>query len=109
MNYRFHQKNYTEADISALFMKYREERIGPFVREVGDFIAHPERKKGATLSQTVFMFSQGAFFQTYQGTNKVALNCVGDCPWWLMHWFLCKVDEEKMSKLKRISGMTKKA
>lgn len=54
---RIKKEKYTEADILALYMKYREAGIGPFTREVGDFIAHEKRNKGATLDVTAFAFA----------------------------------------------------
>lgn len=109
MTHRFDDGRYTDADVLALYMKYREERIGPFVREVGNFIAHTKRDRGATLDRTAYMFSQLAFFQKYQGKDKDELNFFGECPWWLKSWFLGKIEAEPMSILKRISGKQKKA
>ncbi len=62
--HRFLEARYSDADVLALYMKYREERIGPFVREIGDFIAHKKRNRGATLDRTAYMFSQVAFFRS---------------------------------------------
>jgi hypothetical protein len=106
--HRFLEARYSDADVLALYMKYREERIGPFVREIGDFIAHTKRNRGATLDRTAYMFSQVAFFQKYQGTNKVALDFFGECAWWLKPWFLGKIESEPMSVLKQVSGFGKK-
>lgn len=106
--HRFLEARYSDADVLALYMKYREERIGPFVREIGDFIAHTKRNRGATLDRTAYMFSQLAFFQRYQGINKVALDFFDDCAWWLKPWFLGKIEAEPMSVLKQISGFGKK-
>lgn len=105
---RFQQKRYTESDVRSLYIDFREKEVHPFVREVGDFIAHSHRDKGATLDQTAYMFSQLAFFQKYQGTGAVALSCHGECGWWLKCWLLGKVEDEPMSILKRISGLGKK-
>jgi len=108
MTVRFFQKRYTEADVLALYMKYREENIGPFIREVGDFIAHNKRNQGGTLKTTVFMFSQLAFFKQYQSMDKVPINFLGVCPWWLRSWFLGNIADEPISRLKQISGLGKK-
>lgn len=108
MMHRFLEARYSDADVLALYMKYREEGIGPFVREVGDFIAHAKRNRGATLDRTVYMFSQVAFFQKYQGKDKVPLDFFGECAWWLKPWFLGKIESEPMSVLKQISGFGKK-
>lgn len=105
---RFVEKRYSDADVLALYMKYREEGIGPFVREVGHFIAHAKRDRGATFDRTAFMFAQLAFFQTYQ-KDRVSLDFFGDCAWWLKPWFLGKIESEPMSVLKSISGLGKKS
>lgn len=105
---RFVEERYSDADVLTLYMKYREESIGPFVREIGDFIAHAKRDRGATLDRTAYMFAQVAFFQKYQGKDKVSLDFFGDCAWWLKPWFLGKIESEPMSVLKNISGLGKK-
>lgn len=79
MNPRFKALSYTENDVLALYLKYREERIGPFVREVGDFIAHPKRDRGVALSHSVYTFSQAAYFRKYQSKPEPLL-CIGKCP-----------------------------
>ncbi|UXU07147.1 hypothetical protein [Agrobacterium tumefaciens] len=106
--WRVKQGDYTEADVSALYMKYRESGLGPFTREVGDFIAHSKRNRGATLDLTAYMFSQLAFFQTYQGDNKQRLQPNGDCGWWLRHYFLTKAKDAKQKDIRRACGLTKK-
>lgn len=99
---------YTDADVLAIYMKHRESGIGPFVREVGDFIAHSKRDRGATLDTTAYMFAQVAFFQTYQGTNKQPLEPTGKCGWWLRHYFLSKVKDATEADLGKACGLTKK-
>ncbi|WP_194097757.1 hypothetical protein [Marivivens aquimaris] len=99
---------YTDTDVLALYIKYREADIGPFTREVGDFIAHSRRDRGATLDRTAYMFSQLAFFQKYQSNTRTELDFWGECPWWMKSWFLGKIEREPMSVLKRISGLNKK-
>jgi hypothetical protein len=105
---RVRQRRYTEADVQVLYLKYREKRIGPFVREVGDFIAHNKRDRGATLDATAFMFAQVAFFQTYQSKNKKLLEPKGDCGWWLRHYLLTKAQLSKEKVLKRATGLNRK-
>lgn len=105
---RVQKGRYTEADVLALYMKYREARIGPFTREVGDFIAHAKRNRGAMLDTTVYMFAQVAFFQTYQSNRKQPLEPMGACGWWLRHYLLTKTKEAKEDDLQRAVGLTKK-
>jgi hypothetical protein len=99
---------YTEADVLSLYMTHRESEIGPFTREVGDFIAHKKRDRGATLDTTAYMFAQLAFFQTYQSDRKTTLNPRGDCGWWLRHYLLTKTKDADETLLKRNLGLTKK-
>lgn len=89
-------------------MKYREAGIGPFTREVGDFIAHSKRDRGATLDVTAFMFAQLAFFQTYQSDRKQPLDTKGTCGWWLRHYLLTKTREAKEEDIQQAVGLTKK-
>ena len=105
---RVQKGRYTEADVLALYMKYRETGLGPFTREVGDFIAHAKRNRGATLDTTAYMFAQLAFFQTYQSNRKQPLEPKGACGWWLRHYLLTKTKEAKENDLQRVVGLTKK-
>lgn len=89
-------------------MKYRERNVGLFTREVGDFIAHSKRDRGAMLDTTAYMFAQMAFFQSYQGTNKKPLEPKGNCGWWLKHYFLTKVKEANEDDLLKHANMTRK-
>lgn len=99
---------YTDADVLAIYMKYRESGIGPFVREVGDFIAHSKRDRGATLDTTAYMFAQLAFFQTYQSDKKVPLEPKGKCGWWLRHYFLTKIKDASEAEIDKACRLTKK-
>ncbi len=105
---RVKKGRFTEADVLALYMKYREAGIGPFTREVGDFIAHAKRNRGATLDVTAYMFAQLAFFQTYQSNRKQPLEPKGACGWWLRHYLLTKIKEAKEDDLQRAVDLTKK-
>jgi hypothetical protein len=99
---------YTDADVMALYMKYRESGIGPFTREVGDFIAHSKRDRGATLDTTAYMFAQLAFFQAYQSDKKQPLLPKGKCGWWLRHYLLTKSKETAEQEIRDAAGVTKK-
>lgn len=105
---RIKNGNFTDADVLALYMKYRERNVGLFTREVGDFIAHSKRDRGAMLDTTAYMFAQMAFFQSYQGTNKKPLEPKGNCGWWLKHYFLTKVKEANEDDLLKHANMTRK-
>jgi len=105
---RLKKGQYTDADILALYTKYREAGIGPFIREVGDFIAHSKRDRGATLDTTAYMFAQLAFFQTYQGEPKQPLKPKGKCGWWLRHYLLTKAKEANEGELQNAVSLTKK-
>lgn len=105
---RIREGRYTEADVLAVYMKHREAEVGPFTREVGDFIAHNKRDRGATLDSTAYAFAQLAFFQTYQSGSKRPLEPNGVCGWWLRHYLLTKTKDATEDDLRRISGRTKK-
>ncbi|TIX72677.1 MAG: hypothetical protein E5V25_06310 [Mesorhizobium sp.] len=88
-------------------MKYRESGTGSFTREVGDFIAHAKRDRGATLDTTAYMFAQLAFYQTYN-LMKQTLNPKGKCGWWLRHYLLMKTKYATEQEIVKASGLTKK-
>lgn len=104
---RIRNGTYTEADIQAIFIKHRENGIGPFTREVGDFIAHAKRDRGATLEATAFIIAQFAFFQTYQSTIKRPLNPKGSCGWWLRHYLLTKARRAAPHELRKAAGLSR--
>lgn len=105
---RIRNSEYTEADVQVLYLKYRECQIGPFVREIGDFIAHTKRDRGATLNATVFMFSQIAFYQTYQSQKGQPLEPSAACGWWLKHYLLNKAKTSQEKVLKKAIGLNRK-
>ena len=108
MKSRFSDKRYTDSDVIALYMKYRERNIGKFTREVGDFIAHSKRDRGATLEKTAYAFSQLAFFQTFQGKDPKPLEHKGPCGWWLKHYLLEKTAEASDKQILESTKLTKK-
>lgn len=54
------------------------------------------------------MYSQIAFFQTYQGSTSIPLDPYGPCSWWLKPYFLGKLKGVKGKKLKDKTGLTHK-
>ncbi len=104
---RFVNKTYTDADLVVLYMKYREAKIGPFVREVGDFIAHPNRNRGATLESTIYKFAQFSFFIKYQSDRSEPFTPFGDCDWWLMPYFNGKIKHTAPNDLMTSCGLSK--
>ena len=107
--YRIRKARYTDSDVVSFYMKYRERGIGPFIREVGDFIAHERRDRGLTLEATAFTFSQLAFFQTYQSDKSVSLDPFGSCGWWLKTYLLGKLKESSAGDILKETGLSKKA
>lgn len=105
---RIRKGDYSEADVLATYMKYREAEIGPFIREVGDFIAHPKRDRGSTLTVTMGMVSQIAFFATYNGKGKRPLCHDGPCEWWLKTFFVMHVQRASETELLLRCGLRKK-
>jgi hypothetical protein len=104
---RIREKRYTESDVESFYLKYRDEKAGPFIREVGDFIAHPKRKRGTTLDTTVYEFAQPAFMMRFQSGNKAAFISQGECPWWLKPYLVGKIKETSAKELKSSCGLTK--
>lgn len=104
--HRIKQSRYTDSDVLALYMKYREKKIGPFFQEVGDFIAHEKRTRGPTLEATAFLFSQFAFFQMYQSTKKIPLNPYGPCEWWLKTYLLGKLWDSNKREVFKETGLS---
>lgn len=104
--YRIKAEAYTDSDVLPFYMKYRESGIGPFIREVGDFIAHEKRDRGLTLEASTYIYSQIAFFQTYQGTGRRSLNPLGECPWWLKTYLMGKLKDAKPRDIKEAIGLS---
>lgn len=103
---RLNSGNYTDSDIKAFYIEKRFD-FGPFIREVGDFIAHPIRDKGNSFDAVIGVYSQVAFFQKYQGTDREALEFTGDCEWWLKPYLERKVEYYSPAKLKKNLNMSK--
>lgn len=103
---RLNSGNYTDSDIKAFYIEKRFD-FGPFIREVGDFIAHPVRDKGNSFDAAIGVYSQLCFFQKYQGTNKKTLEFTGNCEWWLKPYLERKVEFYKPSELKKNLKMSK--
>ena len=103
---RISRGTFTDSDVIAFYMKYRESKYGKFSREVGDFIAHPRRNRGRTLDLTAYAFSQLAFFQRYQSDKSSPLEHIGRCDWWLKQYFLNKIKEFDPKEFKRDTGFS---
>lgn len=103
---RLKNGRYTESDVAQFYIQSRFDH-GPFIREVGDFIAHPRRDKGLSFNAIIGVYSQAAFFQRYQGTSKRSLDAVGSCEWWLRPYFERKVESYTASDLKKNLKMSK--
>lgn len=94
--------NFRESDVEVFYVTHRSD-FGSFVREVGDFVAHPRRDQGATFLAATSVFSQVAFFQTYQtDKNPAQLNPFGACPWWFKSYLLAKVNMAKPAVLRKM-------
>ncbi len=98
--------SYTDSDVKAFYIDKRFD-FGPFIREVGDFIAHPKRDKGNSFDVAIRHYSQLAMFQRYQGTDKTPLNPIGDCEWWLKRYLNQKLESYPPLELKKYLEMSK--
>ena len=103
---RLRSGTYTDSDIKAFYIENRYE-FGPFIREVGDFVAHPTRDKGDSFDAAIGIYSQVAFYQRYQGKAQKPLNPIGECEWWLKPYFARKVEILPPRMLKKALGMSK--
>jgi len=103
---RLKSGGYTDSDVKAFYIDKRFD-FGPFIREVGDFIAHPVRDKGDSFDAAIGIYSQFAFFQKYQGKDKTSLECIGDCEWWLKPYLDRKVESYTPMEIKKNLKMSK--
>ncbi|MFC3141103.1 hypothetical protein [Psychromarinibacter halotolerans] len=103
---RLKSGKYTDSDIKAFYIDKRYE-FGPFIREVGDFIAHPKRNKGDSFDAAIGTYSQVAFLQRYLGEDKELLEPIGYCEWWLKPYLNRKVEFYPPSLLKNKLKMSK--
>lgn len=107
---RIKRGNYTESDVSQFYIQARSDH-GPFIREVGDFIAHPRRDKGASFNYVIGVYSQFAFFQRYQSRSNTAsgINPAGPCEWWMKPYFERKLESYSSTELLKHLGKNKAA
>lgn len=107
---------YTDSDV-ALFYVTERYNYGPFIREIGDFIAHPMRDKGQCFEVSIYTYSQIRMFDLYSGRPAIldvknrgrtaTLEANGDCEWWVKPYFLGKAERSNNKELKRELGMSK--
>lgn len=94
---RIKSGSFTDADVATFYVTFRDE-FGPFIREVGDYVAHPNREKGKTFEATVTIVSQFACYFAYQNHDlrkRQDIVLHGECPWWMRHYLLSKIDLER--------------
>ncbi|WP_154667333.1 hypothetical protein [Niveispirillum irakense] len=107
---RIKNGNYTDSDVGQFYIKERFNH-GPFIREIGDFIAHPKRDKGGSFNTIINAYSQFAFAQVYQlgseSKKQKPLNHNGACEWWMKPYFESKIEEYSSSDLLKEIGMSK--
>lgn len=103
---RLKSGEYNDSDVAAFYIDNRY-RFGPFIREVGDFVAHPERDKGNTFEESVGLYAECAFFQRYIGSNRKELQAYGPCEWWLKPYLLRKIRQRSPRAFKKKLKMQK--
>lgn len=104
---RLNAGKYRETDVAQFYIEQRYDH-GPFIREVGDFVAHRKRDKGMCFSATAYAYSQVAFFQRYQGNEKRDLMPIGECEWWLKPYFMGKLNNHPPHLFKKELKLSKK-
>ncbi|UWQ93020.1 hypothetical protein K3727_09650 [Rhodobacteraceae bacterium M382] len=102
---RIKENRYTDSDVARFYIDQRGNH-GTFIREIGDFVAHPARDKGAAFNAVVSTYAQFAFYQRY-GFAKKAVDPIGDCEWWLQPYFLRKTASYKDAELKKHLKMSR--
>lgn len=104
--HRLKTGDYTDSDIASFYITNRFD-FGPFIREVGDFVAHSDRDRGDCFNTVIRIYSQMAFFLRYQGDNKKPIEPFGDCEWWLKPYFERKAESYSPAELKKNLKMSK--
>lgn len=102
---RIRKQTYTDSDVVDFYMKYRERLGTPFIKEIGDFIAHPSRDRGATLQGVLGVYSQFAFWQRHQSDEPRTLVSRGTCEWWFKSYLLTKLQRVKPSEFRQVIGL----
>lgn len=103
---RLQSGRYTDSDVAQFYIQSRFDH-GSFIREVGDFVAHPRRDKGLSFDAVIGVYSQFAFFQRYQSNTACPLDPVGACEWWLRPYFERKLESYSGSDFKKNLKMSK--
>lgn len=103
---RIRAGKYSDSDVVAFYIDKRFE-CGPFIREVGDFIAHRLRDKGDSFNVILGAYSQLAFWQRYQSKSGRLIEPIGECEWWLKPYFMWKVNLYTAAELKKNLGAPK--
>ena len=108
MNYlsRIRAGKFSESDVLAFYIDKRFD-CGPFIREVGDFVAHRVRTQGESFNVILGAYAQFAFFQRYQGTNKISIEPIGECDWWLKPFFMRKLQISSPRELQKVFRIRK--
>lgn len=85
----------TESDFQILFLQTREKKIGPFIREMGDLIAHPEKDRGPILDRLIYHKAQVDLLANKLERLKKPeiIGPDGRCAWWLRHYMLTRWKE----------------
>lgn len=102
---RINEKNYTDADATAFYMRHRETSNSPFIREIGDFIAHRERDRGLTLERSLYQHAQIAFMLMHGKNNDAGIEPFGECPWWFKSWLLGRFNDVPDKLIMQFTGM----
>lgn len=85
----------TESDFQILFLQTRDKKFGPFIREMGDLIAHPEKDRGPIFDRLIYHRAQvDLLANKLERLKKPELiSRDGSCIWWLRHYMLARIKE----------------
>lgn len=105
---RINNRSYTDSDALAFYIRHREEKNKPFIREVGDFIAHRERDSGAILRRCIYAHAQWAFILRHQPPNARIIEPKGECPWWFKSWLRGRLEDVPNKVMLKNTGLSLK-
>lgn len=97
--------NFRESDVEVFYVTYRE-KYGPFIRETGDFVAHPLKDRGSSFKAAAGIYAQVAGQLTAR--NNSWFGPIGECPWWAKTFYMAKTDLVPPNILRNRIGLSKK-
>lgn len=99
----------TESDIHVLFAHTREKNCGPFIRDIGDLVVHPDKDRGPLFDAMVFHRAQVELLahkiEGYRRSDIIYKDA--SCDWWLLPYMTVSLERRHKSVTKKL-GLTRK-